>query len=301
MVNVPGSRPSESRGAQVVGHALLTLAGVAGLAAFFYPFFWPQIAQVSRAEATQAHAGDAPLLFTLLVVASITVVVAELESSALTTRSVALLGVLVAFNAALRLAETVTSFLNLGGFSPVFVLIILGGYVYGSRFGFLVGALSLLVGGMLTGGVGPWLPFQMVAAGWVGLTSGWLPVLLRFRPTRVRLVRRREVVALAAFGGMWGFLYGFLMNLYFWPFVSGEGMYWRPGMGWQETFSRYVLFYAVTSVAWDSARAVGNVLLIGLLGEALLKALRRFQLRFFPLPHGNWDPPAPDGRRLSGG
>ncbi len=289
------------RGARWIGRALLAVASLTGLAAFFYPFFWPHVTQVSRTQAVQAHAGDAPLLFTLLVLLALTVLLAELESEAMTTREVALLGVLVAFNAALRLAETVTAFLNLGGFSPVFVLIILGGYVYGSRFGFLLGALSLLVGGMLTGGVGPWLPFQMVAAGWVGLTSGWVPALLRFRPARDRLVRRREVMVLAAFGGAWGYVYGFLMNLYFWPFVSGEGMYWRPGMGWQETLGRYLLFYVATSLAWDTARAVGNVLLIALLGEALLKALRRFHLRFSPLAPEGWSPPVAGSDRPTRG
>ncbi len=268
----------------LVGNGLVALASVVGLGAFLYPFFWPQVAQVSRTEAVQAHAGDAPLLFTVLVVLALTILLAELESEAFDTKRVAVLGVLVAFNAALRLVETATAVLNLGGFSPVFALIVLGGYAYGSRFGFLLGALTMLVGGILTGGVGPWLPFQMVTAGWVGLTAGWLPHLLRFRPARGRLVGRGEVLALAAFGGVWGFLYGFLMNLYFWPFVSGAGMYWQPGLSWRETLARYLLFYAVTSVAWDAARAAGNVALIGLLGPAVLKALRRFKLRFFVQP-----------------
>lgn len=271
-------------GRSLLGNGLVVLASLVGLGAFLYPFFWPHVAQVSRTDAVQAHAGDAPLLFTLLVMLALTILLAELESDAFDTKSVALLGVLVAFNATLRLAETATAMLNLGGFSPVFVLIILGGYVYGSRFGFLLGALSLLVGGVLTGGVGPWLPFQMVTAGWVGLTAGLLPLLLPSYPARGRLVARREVVALAAFGGIWGFLYGFLMNLYFWPFVSGAGMYWHPGMGGRETLARYLLFYAVTSVGWDAGRAVGNVVLIGLLGPAILKALRRFRLRFFVQP-----------------
>ena len=53
----------------------------------------------------------------------------------------------------------------------------LAGYIFGARFGFLLGVMTLLVSALLTGGVGPWLPYQMFTAGWIGLTSGWLPRL----------------------------------------------------------------------------------------------------------------------------
>ena len=49
----------------------------------------------------------------------------------------------------------------------------------GSRLGFMMGALTMLVSGPLTaGGIGPWTPYQMMAAGWVGLgaaccVGGW--------------------------------------------------------------------------------------------------------------------------------
>ena len=36
---------------------------------------------------------------------------------------------------------------------------------------FLLGVLTLLVSAILTGGVGPWLPYQMFTAGWVGLSA----------------------------------------------------------------------------------------------------------------------------------
>ena len=94
----------------------------------------------------------------------------------LNSKSVALLGVLCAINAALRL---VSNFFPMpGGFSLVFVLIILVGYVYGARMGFLMGTFSLLASALVTGGVGPWLPFQMIASAWVGMTAGWLRQIL---------------------------------------------------------------------------------------------------------------------------
>ena len=57
-----------------------------------------------------------------------------------------------------------------------FAPLILGGYVFGARFGFLFGAFALLVSALITGGVGPWLPYQMFAAGWMGLSAGGLGV-----------------------------------------------------------------------------------------------------------------------------
>ena len=72
-------------------------------------------------------------------------------------------------NSTLRFAEAAIP--GPGGFSPIFLLIVLGGYVYGARFGFLLGALTILVSGMLTGGVGPWMPYQMFVAGWTGMAA----------------------------------------------------------------------------------------------------------------------------------
>jgi hypothetical protein len=57
-------------------------------------------------------------------------------------------------------------------------------------------------------------------------------------------------------------------------------MYWQPGVGAWETLQRYLLFYAVTSLVWDLARMVGNMLLIAIGAAAVLRVLRRFQLRF---------------------
>ena len=54
-------------------------------------------------------------------------------------------------------------------------MLVLGGRVFGRGFGFVLGAVTLFVGALLTGGVGPWLPFQMLGAAWVGFFAGCLP------------------------------------------------------------------------------------------------------------------------------
>ena len=56
----------------------------------------------------------------------------------------------------------------------------------------MLGNTTMFASAILTGGVGPWLPFQMLAAGWVGLGAGVLPR---------RVTGRWEVALLAALRG----------------------------------------------------------------------------------------------------
>lgn len=238
-----------------------------GFVAFFYPFFLPQIAP---ATVQNAHSQDAPFFTVILLILALVVLLIEVQGNRVSAKIVAALGVLVAINSILRFIEVAIP--APGGFSPIFALIILAGFVFGSRFGFLMGVMTLLVSGLITGSVGPWLPYQMFAAGWVGLTAGWIPKAGS---------RQVTIGLLVIFGFVWGLLYGFLMNLYFWPFVIGDAATsWEAGAGFIEGVKRYLAFYLLTSLYWDIARAVGNVLLILLLGWPTIAALIRFKDRF---------------------
>jgi energy-coupling factor transport system substrate-specific component len=247
--------------------AILALASALGLGAFLYPFFLPGVPSTGMT----AHADDAPLLFVLLLLLSLVAVLAAMTGRQMTSKLVALLGILTALNAMLRTIP------GPAGFSAMFLLPILAGYCYGPTFGFLLGALSLLVSALIGGGVGPWLPYQMFTAGWVGMLSGWLPELRRHR--------KAEGVMLAVWGGVLGFFFGAIMNIWFWPYLaagSGQlpGATWQPGMSAVSTLRSYLVFYAVTSLWWDLARAAGNALLLLLFGGAMLRVLRRFRSRF---------------------
>jgi energy-coupling factor transport system substrate-specific component len=217
-----------------------------------------------------AHASDAPLLFVLLLILCLVAVLTAMTGRQMTSKLVALLGILTALNAMLRTIP------GPAGFSAMFLLPILAGYCYGPTFGFLLGALSLLVSAFIGGGVGPWMRYQMFAAGWVGMLSGWLPEL--------RLHPRAESVALAVWGGVLGFVFGAIMNIWFWPFLGGGGQIpgttWQPGMPAMSALRGYLVFYVVTSLWWDLARAAGNALLLLLFGGAILRVLRRFRSRF---------------------
>ncbi len=249
----------------------LTLATVIGLLAFLYPFLLPGLEQVTEDDA--ANAAAAPLLFAGLVVLILVVTLgalAEDSAGVRASRTIALLGVLVAIDATLRLVP------SMAGASPIFLLIMLVGAVFGPAMGFQMGALTLLISAFITGGIGPWLPFQMMTSAWVGMSAGWLP--------RHASMRRR-VLDLAVFGAVWGLLFGAIMNLWFWPFTApgvnaDSSLYWYPGLSATETLARYARFYVVTSLPFDAFRAVGNALLVLLLGAPIMTLLERYRRQF---------------------
>lgn len=261
------------RGERAAASFLVLVASVVGLAAFLYPFLIPLI-MGDRPAASASRGASAPIVFATVAVVSLAVILAEL--AALHTapmnaaKVAALLGALVAVDASLRLVP------SFGGASPIFVLIILVGSVFGGRLGFLTGAMTLLVSAAITGGIGPWLPYQMLGAGWVGLAAGWIP-----RPK----VLRYRLLYLALYGLVNGFLYGALLNLYSWPFAApgldeAAGLYWSPALSFSETIEHYARFYLVTSLSHDALRGVGNAVLLLALGAPIVKTLERARRRF---------------------
>jgi len=256
-------------------------ASISGILVLLYPFFLPTIS-VQTGFGTY-RAGELPAMMTLLLGLCLLVLLIEAQGPVMNTKLIALLGVLVAINSALRFFETAIP--GPGGFTPIFFLIILVGYVYGGRVGFLMGALTLLVSALVTGGVGPWLPGQMFTAGWVGMSA---PILRpAIKTLRIRGDQKStslvnpEILILAIFGMLWGFLYGAIMNLWQWPFIVGpQGQSWVAGSSLGVTIQHYLAFYLVTSLVWDAIAALGNVLLLLAFGAPALRALRRFQRRF---------------------
>lgn len=241
-----------------------------GILAFVYPFLQPALARTADAEQATLAPAVTPLLTTVLLAVCLLALLIEMQGAQASAKVVAALGMLVAATSVLRFVETAIP--GPGGFTPIFVPIILAGYVFGARFGFLMGSFSLLVSALITAGVGPWLPYQMFVASWVGFTAGLLPKLKKPGP---------EMLMLTIFAAVWGFLFGFITNLYFWPFFAGEArMSWQPGTGLSTAVSHYVAFYVATSLAWDVLRAVGNVTMMLLLGQPTVRALRRFRDRF---------------------
>jgi energy-coupling factor transport system substrate-specific component len=224
-------------------------------------FTWPFVVQ----PGTFGSAQTAPLMFGVLLVVVLAVVLAEVAEGGIDAKALAMLGVLSAIGAALRPLGAGTA-----GIETVFFTIVLAGRVFGAGFGVVLGCSTLFASAVITGGVGPWLPFQMIAAGWVGFFAGCLP----------RSRGRTEVATLALYSFGVGLAFGLVMNLWFWPFASyGPETSFVAGDPFVENLHRYAVFYVTTSLPWDLGRAVLSALLLLLAGSALLRALRRASRR----------------------
>ncbi|WP_207782778.1 ECF transporter S component [Phytoactinopolyspora limicola] len=222
-------------------------------------FGWPLLAQPDSAL---AHSADAPWLFAGLLPLLLLIVLAQLTEGRMDAKTIALLGVLAALGTGLRMLGG-----GGGGFEPAFFLFVVAGRALGPGFGFVLGQLTLLASALVTGGVGPWLPFQMMAAGWIALLAGLLPPLRG----------RAEVLMLAGYGAVAGLLYGILINLWFWPFVSfaDTGISFVPGDPITSNTVRYGAFLLATSLGWDLIRAAVTAMLCLVAGPPVLSALRR--------------------------
>lgn len=233
----------------------LALASLSGVLAFGWPL-------LASAQSELGEDGMAPLVFAAFLPLVLAVVLFEISEGGLDPKAVAMLGVLSAVGAALRPLGAGTA-----GFETVFFLLVLAGRVFGPGFGFVLGAVTLFASALITGGVGPWLPYQMLGSAWVGLGAGMLP----------RLRGRWEIGLLAAYGAFAGLAYGLAMNLSFWPYAIGPQteLSYIAGAPILENLHRFLIFSFTTSLGWDIGRAITNVVLIVLVGPAVLATLRR--------------------------
>lgn len=228
-------------------------------------FSWPLFASAVPADAR----GAVPFVALALVPALGLGLALTLDREMYTAKTVALLGVLSAVGAAVRIAGT-----GVGGVEAVFIVLVLAGRAYGARFGFLLGMLTIAMSSVLWGGFGPWTPFQMFACGWVGAGAGLLPHL-RARSARL------EVLLLIGYGVIASYLFGLVMNLWYWPFAVGMGtdISYSPGAPIGQNLASFGLYSLVTStLTWDTVRAITTAVGIALVGRAALAALRRAKL-----------------------
>lgn len=246
---------------------VLTLASAAGLMMFVWPLL------VSVRPQSQQHGPDAPFVFMGILPILIVIVLAELSEGGMDSKALAMLGVLSAVNAALRPLGAGTA-----GIETVFFVLVLAGRVFGPGFGFVLGCTSLFASALLTAGVGPWLPFQMMCSAWIGMGAGLLPR---------RVTGRAELAMLVGYGIVVAYVFGFLMNLWFWPFVTGAEVSYHdghisyvPGDPVLDNLHRFAVFTLLTSTAgWDTGRAITNTVAILVLGPAVLATLRRASRR----------------------
>lgn len=244
--------------------AVLGVASLGGL----MMLCWPLLVRVAPGERP-----DPPFLFLALLPIVLLVVLAELNEGGLDPRVLAILGVLSAINALLRGVSPGTA-----GVELVFFVLILAGRVFGPGFGFVLGCTSLFASALMTAGVGPWLPYQMLCSAWVGMGAGLLPR---------RVTGRAEIAMLAAYGVVAAYGFGLLMNLSGWPFIAGivvpgheGGLSYVAGAPLVDNLHTFLVYTLLTSTgSWDTMRAITNAVAIVVLGPAILATLRRASRR----------------------
>ena len=240
-----------------IAAAVLTLASLISAAGFLWPFFYNE----QSLPRTQ-------LLFWAALTVAFFLVIVQISNSALDAKSVALLGVLSALIAALRPLGA-----GAVGIEPMWFILILSARVFGPSFGFILGLTSMFVSALLTGGVGPWLGYQVFAAAWIGMAAGMLP--------GKKLRGRSELLLLIVFGIIASELFGILMDLQFWPWALGADtqLSYLANGAISENLSRFITFHFATAMAWDIPRAVFTTILLVFSGKAVLSALRRTKTR----------------------
>ena len=222
-------------------YVCLALILVTGIAAFVAPLF-PQ--------SPLQNLMNWGLTATMLVILAIIAFFFEFESAAISSKEIALVAMLGTISAVSRVP-----FALIPNVQPCTYLIICSGYVFGPVAGFMVGAVTALVSNFFLG-QGPWTPYQMFAWGLVGVSAAYFR---RFKLGRIWLI---------IFGIIWGYLYGWIVNTWFWlSFI------------YPLTLKTFVVCQ-LNSLWFDTFHAIGNVIFLGLFGMKTIAILDRFKKRF---------------------
>lgn len=249
--------------ARLIRHSVVIAANLVGAVAFAWPFLVSAPAPTVQRALPYAWAVVLPLVLVMAAQA--------LLGRGRDIRRVTLMATCVALAAAVRPIGA-----GVAGLEPIWAVILLSGRALGASAGFVIGALSILTSALITGGIGPWMPYQMMVAAWVGAMPAMLP----------RLRGRAEVALLAGLGAFTGLASGALLNLWFWPLAVGltPDVSYTPGAGALENVRHWLHYGLLTSVGFDVPRAVVTALLLAFTAGPLLPILRRATRRTTLMP-----------------
>ncbi|MBI4387640.1 MAG: ECF transporter S component [Candidatus Omnitrophica bacterium] len=156
-------------------------------------------------------------------------------------------------------------FAGIPSVQPATFLVLFSGYVFGPFIGCVVGSMVAPISNFFLL-EGPWTVWQMVGWGLVGLSGGVAQLLqMRGQSPKKGTVPWSHQRVLLILGFAWGFLFGWLMNVWYW-------MTYVYPLNWQSWIS-----VNAASFLFDMAHAVGNVVFILLFGKPLLAVLLRFK------------------------
>lgn len=192
-----------------------------------------------------------PLSFLIIGLAIIPFFI-RFERKRLRTEEILLVAMLGAIAAVSRVP-----FAPLPSVQPTSFVIIMAALAFGAETGFLVGSIAAVVSNIFLG-QGPWTPWQMFCWGMIGFTAGLLKDTLWMK----RMWGRN------LFGFLWGFLFGWIMNLWFLI-----GFY--DSLSWPVFVSAYI-----ASFYFDLAHALSNVFFLTLFSGVWMRILTRVKSKY---------------------
>ena len=188
--------------------------------------------------------------------------------------------------------RAVFSAVPLPNFKPCSAVVIITALSFGPEAGFLTGALTAFISNFIFG-QGPWTPWQMFAWGLIGFLAGILKNAGAFRGRKgprftaafwdrlcpagtnrgdllffARRITDHADMKLCVFGLFSGFLYGWIMNLYF---IIG---YVSP-LTWHTIAAAYA-----SSFFFELSHGVCTFLVLWALGDPWIRKLERIKIKF---------------------
>jgi energy-coupling factor transport system substrate-specific component len=194
--------------------------------------------------------GNWLVLLVLVVVGVLGAFILEYESANIGAKEISLVAVLSSVASVSRIP-----FAGFLSFQPATFVIICTGYVFGPVAGFMTGATTALVSNIFVG-QGPWTPFQMICWGLVGASSSLLGK------------HKVGMTGLMIWGIAWGFIFGWLMNVWFWVLFV-----------FPLNFDTWIAT-VIMSFVYDLSHSIANVVFLGLFGAQMITMLERYKKRF---------------------
>ncbi|AGK52639.1 ECF transporter S component [Bacillus sp. 1NLA3E] len=200
--------------------------------------------------------GDSYLWISVgMILSAFLLLFSRFESRKVDARELVLLAVLASIAAVGRIP-----FASIPSVQPTTFVIMMSGLVFGAESGFMIGAVAALASNMILG-QGPWTPWQMVAWGLVGWSAGLLGKTKFLNSTWGRIL----------FGAVWGFLFGWIMNIWGLLSLSQYG---------NELSLKAAIAYFAGSALFDFMHSISNVFFILLFGKVWFKSLSRFKRKY---------------------
>ena len=138
-----------------------------------------------------------------------------------------------------------------------FAIVIITGMSFGPEAGFLTGAVSALVSNFFFG-QGPWTPWQMFAFGVLGFLAGLL--------YKYKIIKNK--LSICIFGGIAGYLYGFIVNL------------WIVSTQLNDITKERLMTIYISSIPFDTIHTVSTILFLFILAMPMKEKMERLKIKY---------------------